>query len=353
MMEIDYEKIIEGIDDHAIINLMTELGADRYRDEDGYIVFPTICHNEDSAEASMKLYFYKDTKLLVCYTEDSNMSLFKFLRTYYETRGIDYDWYEDIYQVILNCSTYKGTDIISSPSYKSIKDKYSVQKKQTELPAYPEGVLDCFIKYYPPEWLCDGITKEAMDKFNIRFSISQNKIIIPHYDVNGRLVGIRGRALNPDEVENVGKYMPVNVEQTWYTHPLSLNLYGLNFNKENIKKSGICYIFEGEKSVLLSENFSTPNCAVAVCGSNLNKFSLNILLRECVPSEIVLCFDNEENQGEDKYFDKLYSICDKYKNYCNFSFIYDRNGLTKHKDSPVDRGEAIFRELVKKRVRVR
>jgi hypothetical protein len=42
----------------------------------------------------------------------------------------------------------------------------------------------------------DGITRAAMDKYNIRFSISQNKIIIPHYNVFGQLVGIRGRALN-------------------------------------------------------------------------------------------------------------------------------------------------------------
>ena len=40
-----------------------------------------------------------------------------------------------------------------------------------------------------------------MDKYNIRFSPTQNKIIIPHYDINGRLVGIRGRALNIEEVE--------------------------------------------------------------------------------------------------------------------------------------------------------
>ena len=75
-----------------------------------------------------------------------------------------------------------------------------------------------------------------MDKFNIRYSTTQNKIIIPHYNADGQLVGIRGRALNEWEVENVGKYMPVQIEGKWYSHPLSLNLYGLNFNKEDIKK---------------------------------------------------------------------------------------------------------------------
>ena len=195
--------------------------------------------------------------------------------------------------------------------------------------------------------------KEAMDRFNILYSISQNKIIIPHYDINNRLVGIRGRALDEWEIENIGKYAPVKIEQIWYKHPLSLNLYGLNINKENIKKNHICYIVEAEKSVLEADSFSIPNCCVAICGSNFNKYGLKLLLKECAPSEIVLCLDNEEKPNEDKYFNKLYSICKKYSNYCNFSFVYDRKHLTDYKDSPTDKGEAIFKELLKGRVKVK
>ena len=162
--------------------------------------------------------------------------------------------------------------------------------------------MDVFIKYYPIEWLNDGISRAAMDKFNIRFSPSQNKIIIPHYDAAGRLVGIRGRALDECEIKNFGKYMPVQIEGKWYSHPLSLNLYGLNFNKENIKNTGIAYIGEAEKFVLQLDSFSIPNCGVAVCGSKLNKYALDILIRECHPREIVICFDQEEEPKSSKYF---------------------------------------------------
>ena len=349
---INYEEIIEGLTTESVINLMTKLGADRYKEEKDYILFPTICHNIDSSEASLKLYFYKNTKLFVCYTNEGTMSIFKFLKTYYETRQIEYDWYNDIYRVILDYSNFNPKEDFVFPAYKSISDKYQ-KNKNKELPEYSKGVLDCFIKKYPVEWLQDGISKEAMDKYNIRFSISQNKIIIPHYDVNGRLIGIRGRALDPYEIENVGKYMPIRVEKTWYTHPLSLNLYGLYQNKENIRRRGICYLVESEKAVMQAESFTEPNCCVAVCGSNFNKFALSILIRECSPSEIIVCFDNEEKEGEDKYFNKLYTLCEKYKNYANFSFVYDRQGLTKLKESPTDRGERIFRELINRRVRVR
>lgn len=281
------------------------------------------------------------------------MSIFKFLRNYYETRQVEYDWYQDIYEVVRDCSNFKGIDGFVVEKYKSLKERYSVARKEVQLPEYSPNVLDCFIKHYPPEWLNEGISRLAMDKFNISYSISQNKIIIPHYDIDGRLVGIRGRALNEWEVENVGKYAPIRVENTWYKHPLSMNLYGLNVNRKNIRAHGLCFLFESEKAVMQMENFHLPNCSAAVCGSNFNKYQLNILMKTCAPHEIVLCFDKEELPGGDKYFNKLWNICQKYKNYCNFSFIYDREGLLDLKDSPTDKGEETFIKLLGKRVIVK
>ena len=344
---MDYQAIVNSIKVEDVIELMKRLGADRYIEKDKYVIFPTICHNVDAEEASMKLYFYKDTKLFMCYTDCSTMSIFKFLKTYYETRDIDYDWYNDIYSVVIDCSSYKPHEGFTKPKYESLKERYRPRKGDNVLPTYSNGILDMFVKLYPVEWLNDGISKITMDKYNIRFSISQNKIIIPHYNVSGQLVGIRGRALNPDEIEQIGKYMPVQIEQKWYAHPLSLNLYGLNYNKENIRNYGVCYIGEAEKFCMQMESFNFPNCSVAVCGSQLNKYQIDLLMRICHPREIVICFDKEEKSGETKYFDKLYNICKKYRNYCNMSFIYDRNNLLNLKESPTDRGQKVFEELVR------
>lgn len=75
-------------------------------------------------------------------------------------------------------------------------------------------------------------------------------------------------------------------------------------------------------------------------------------MKTCAPHEIILCFDKEELPGEDKYFNKLYGICKKYEQYCDFSFIYDRENLLGLKDSPTDKGEDIFNKLLKRRVKV-
>lgn len=349
-MAFDYQEIIDNLTDERVKSILDTLDIP-YEDRGGYLIMPTYCHNHKQEEASRKLYYYKNSKIFVCYTECGGQSIFKFLKNYYEAQGIVYDWHRDIYELVRG-DTKKPHGFIT-PKYLGIRERYSMVRRDVHLPTYSPKVLDCFIKYYPPEWAQENITKEAMDRYNILFSISQNKIIIPHKDVCGNLCGIRGRALNPQEIDIYGKYAPVWIEGKCYSHPLSLNLYGLYENKETIRREGVCFVYEAEKSVLQCESFGIPNCAVAVCGDKFNKFQLNLLLKYCCPQEIVLCFDNEEKKGENKYFNRLWSICQKYKNYCDFSFIYDRKGLTHKKDSPSDRSEAVFKELLSKRVRVR
>ena len=344
---IDYQSIVENLRDEDVFRLLEQLGAEP-TDRGGYFVCKTICHNEDAEEASEKLYYYKNSHLFVCYTECGNMSIFKFLKNYYDARDIVYDWHRDILQVILNCST----SITHAPdAYRSRRGEYEKQDAK-ELPTYPKGILDMFQKYYPVEWLSDGISREAMDKYDIRYSSSWNKIIIPHFNAAGAMIGIRGRALNPQEAEEFGKYVPVQIEGKWYSHPLSLNLYGLDKNKENIKRTGRAYLFEAEKSVLQLEGFDMINCGVATCGSNLNKYQIKLLMKECAPREIIICYDNEEEGKSDKYFNKLYEMCRKYSNYANMSFVYDRKGLSKLKDSPTDNGQEVFEQLLKSRVRI-
>ena len=77
---MDYKEIIDNLKVSSVIELMKKLGADRYKEDDTQIIFPTICHNVDASEASMKLYFYKNTKMFYCYTEEGAMSIFKFLK---------------------------------------------------------------------------------------------------------------------------------------------------------------------------------------------------------------------------------------------------------------------------------
>ena len=101
------------------------------------------------------------------------------------------------------------------------------------------------------------------------------------------------------------------------------------------------------------EGWDFANCSAAVCGSQFNKHALKLLMSEARPKEIVICFDKEEKPGSEDYFNKLYNIGKKYQNYCDFSFIYDRENLLEMKDSPSDKGAEVFWKLYKRRVKVR
>lgn len=353
---MDFKKIAEEIDIDKLKDLMEQLGAALIRETDSYLLYPTICHNENADEASSKLYFYKDKNFFMCYTECGGMSVFKFLEHYYETRNIDYQWHKDIYYPVLALTGKTSLELktanFSTQPKVDYQGRYAASTQKYEFKEWENHVLEVFSKWYPPEWLNDGITKAAMDKFEIKFSISQNKIIIPHRSANGALIGIRARNLDPWVAENVGKYLPIEIENIWYNHPLGMNLYGLDKNWENIKKSGVAFIFEGEKSVLQAESFSAPNCGVAVCGSNLHRNQVKTLIEKAQPKEIIICFDNE-SENDNQYFNKLYEIGKRYSRLVNVSFIYDTKGRLKPKNSPTDQGEELFLELLNERVRIK
>jgi len=343
-----------SLTDKNIIDVFQRLGIDRYEDKPDYIIFPTICHNENAAEASMKLFYYKNNKLFHCYTEcGETFDIFRLLEKYYKTRGIKYNFQQDILSFVKTDAQFLPGINFDTIQYTSIADKYKT-REPTTLKTISNNVMNSFVNYCTKEWLDEGITEKECEKFNIKFSISQNKIVIPHYDINNNLIGIRGRALDPEEIKEKGKYRPITIENHTYAHPLSLNLYGLNKTKIAIKRKHYCIVFEGEKSVLLMERYyGNDNVSVANCGSNLHKTQLKLLLTLGV-SEIIIAYDKENTTKENSetYFNKLYKICTKYNNYCNFSFIFDRENLLEAKDSPIDKGPVIFEQLLRNRVRV-
>lgn len=370
---LDLNKLLEDLSEEDIINIVFSLGGTKYIDAGNALIFQTICHNEAAEDASMKLYYYKENKKFHCYTDcAANFNLYKLIEKVWILRGgalvstkeekknsNDFTFFDTVRYVMNSSNVIVDFNENKKDKYISQRDRYRKKHRSIELPTYPNSTLEIFEKVYPVEWIGEGITNEAMDSFDILYSISRNKIIIPHFNANSELIGIRGRALDKIEAEIFGKYMPIEIENQWYAHPLSQNLYGLNLAKHNIQRKGKVIIFEGEKSCLHYYGFfgEENNISVACCGSSINKAQINLLLKECMPGEIIIAFDKEYEkvnspEGE-KYFNKLYNMCEKYKNYANFSFIYDRNDFLKLKDSPVDKGKEIFQKLYESRVIVK
>ena len=197
-----------------------------------------------------------------------------------------------------------------------------------------------------------------MKKFQIKFYISKNEIVIPHFDLKGRLVGIRCRAIEEDDIENFGKYHPIQVGDILYAHPLQFNLYGGYEHQENIRRRKSAIVVEGEKSVLLDDVYYPDfGNTVAACGSVLNKYHVSLLTNILGVNEIVIAFDKEYEDWKDSkakaYRKKIETMCQRYKLKACFSYIWDYDNLLAEKDSPFDKGKDVFEELYKNRVKIK
>lgn len=217
--------------------------------------------------------------------------------------------------------------------------------------------MDAFVPMAHPMWLHEGITEEAQKRFGIRFSYQQNQIVIPHYDVDGRLIGIRGRAIDKEDLV-YGKYHPMTVGQTMYNHQLGFNLYGVWEHREAIRITKRVVIYEGEKSVMLDDAYyGKYSVAVATCGSQLNRFQINLLIKRLGVNKIILAYDKEFDlpfspEGR-AYRGKLIDKCEKYRGLAEFYYVFDEEGFLDKKDAPCDKGVETLEKLMERKIKIR
>lgn len=350
---IDLNVLEESLTDEKVIELLAFLGNDEYINKDDCIIFKTICHNVDPEDASLKLYYYKKNHRFVCYTEcGDSFNIYTLFERRYKLLGIKYNFYKDIILKISDGNVVHKDNTGFYSVYESNYDKYRKTKPLVNLPHYNKNILNIYTSFATPEWLEDGISEEVMNIYNIKYSIVNNKIIIPHYDIDNNLIGIRGRALNENDLL-IGKYMPVQIEGYTYSHPLSYNLYGLNVVKDNIKKYELAIVAESEKSALQYMTMFGKDKAICVacCGSSFHRYQLDLLL-SCGAKKVLIAFDKEGETWEkrQKYYNKLYNICNKYKNFCKMGFVFDSSNLLNLKDSPFDKGKEIAMKLIEQGV---
>ena len=353
--------IVDSITLHDVKNFLESLGVTQItvNEDKQYLVCPTICHNPINEAESMKLYWYQNNKIFRCYTEcNEAMSIFGLYQKYMALNHYPVT-IEEAEEYVKQCLKHIviNTNKVSY-NYELDLNKYQFNNNIPILDEYPKEVLSYFTHYYHPTWLRDGITPEAMDKFHIGFSLGQNKIIIPHFDINGRLVGIRGRTLDKKEAEAYGKYRPLQIGRITYAHPLQFNLYGIHEHQNGIKMRRQAIIAEAEKSVLLDDGYygDLSNC-VACCGSTFNKYHISLLTNVLGANEIIIALDKEytdwRTEKARKYKERIISMCRKYSNQAVFSYIWDYDNVLEEKDSPFDKGKEVFEHLYKTRVKVR
>lgn len=228
----------------------------------------------------------------------------------------------------------------ATTSCRKFKRPEHKRKVSTNFKTYPNNYME---KYENREdmlaiWESEGISKESLQKFEVRYDSISNRLVYPIRNLNGVIVNIGGRTLDPEWKEKkLRKYMYFS---GWGEMDV---LYGLYENLDAILAKREVIIFEGCKSVLLADSWGIHNTC-ALLTSHCNPQQMKILARLGV--RVVFALDKEVRVRKDYNITRL-------KNYVDVEYLWDRADLTDDKDAPVDKGKEVFLRLYEQRLRYR
>lgn len=328
------------------------------------LISQTICHNIPG-QGSRKLYYYSNTQLFKCFTGclESSFDIFELcIKVKHNQESKEWQLYDAMDYI----ASYFGFDGLAatSPEDRQLED-WEVFKRharqpltsppQIKLKEYNPIILTRFSYPRIERWEKEGITAEVSRKNLIGYYPGGEQITIPHFDIEGRLIGIRGRTLAADQAERYGKYRPLTVNKLTYNHPLSMNLYNLNNSKENIAKAKAAIVFESEKSCLQMASFfgQDGDISVACCGSSISSYHIE-LLRSLGVNELIVAFDRQFIEISDDEFKrlkaKLIHLRQRYGSIMRVTAIFDKRMITPYKASPTDCGKQVFEKLLNERI---
>ena len=354
---MNFKDLREELTDESIKNILSQFNVEPVYEDESSITFPTCCHNLEGG--SPKLVYYKNTKLFHCYTECStSFDIFTLLQKMYLLRGKEIT----LKQAIAICDLDSSHLTVENESLSCNDDIRHMQKLNN---TYTYKVEDINFKVYDKKilkqytfdyhglmpWIEEGIGIEALQRFNIKYDIMNNAIVIPNFDYNGSLIGIRARYFNEEDIKK-GKYRPIYNNGVLYSHPTGRTFYGIFENHKNIERKHTCVIFEGEKSVLLYNTIygNENGIALATLGQNITKDHIQYLLKMKVKN-VILAYDtdyedyNQLMEVEQKYLAKAKIL----EPYFNISYLIDYDFDLPYKSSPIDGGKEIFEKLLKNR----
>lgn len=347
-----WEDIQSSLTEQQVISVLTLLGsAPPVRDKDNNLLFQSVCHDSQS----WKLCYYTESKTFFCYKEWEDFNIFSLVEKVkgYEfpqalkfvCDAIGYSLTNNNNSTnLFNCYAKEDWDILEK--YNTLKAFQEVQNEEI----YDESILKMYSDLYYEGWIEENISVEAMKKYGIKYDIANNRIIIPHRDIQGNLVGIRCRNLDKNAT---AKYCPIQVEDDWYSHSLSNHLYGLYYNQEVIKRLQKVMICESEKASMQAETyFPNNNFVVSCCGSNISLNQIKILLGLGV-KEVQLGMDFDFHQIGDNieylyYQQKILKLARKLIPYFEVYYICGFNEQTLgYKYSPTDFNKELLIEMMK------
>ena len=354
MGKIDVKKLKKSLTLAHHKQIMQALGIPSYSENSTQIVYYTGDKNVDSYKGSPKLYFYKDTSIYVGMTAGRSYDIISLTQTRLSLLKQPCSFL-DACQFILD-TTNINPDSISRVKkeghvydWSNLERFIRVRKYGNQLSEYNRNIIDTLPPLYPQAWIDEGISEETMDKYQIRYYERCNQTVIPCFDDEARLVGVRVRNWDKDRVEQA-KYMPlVTLDGQCYKFNTNQVFYGINYNKPEIERTGKVIIVESEKAVMKLDTYmGRHNIALGMYGSNLGIQRRNQLLKMGV-NTVSYVVDNDFIGQDDEFFEqwreKIRHFIKLWDGFCRVEIVWDNLGLLGPKENATDRTKEIWEQL--------
>ena len=354
MGKIDVKKLKKSLSLAHHKQIMQALGIPSYSENSTQIVYYTGDKNVDSYKGSPKLYFYKDTSIYVGMTAGRSYDIISLTQTRLSLLKQPCSFL-DACQFILD-TTNINPDSISRIKkdghvydWSNLERFVRVRKYGNQLSEYNRNIIDTLPPLYPQAWIDEGISEETMEKYQIRYYERCNQTVIPCFDDEARLVGVRVRNWDKDRVEQA-KYMPlVTLDGQCYKFNTNQVFYGINYNKPEIERTGKVIIVESEKAVMKLDTYmGRHNIALGMYGSNLGIQRRNQLLKMGV-NTVSYVVDNDFIGQDDEFFEqwreKIRHFIKLWDGFCRVEIVWDNLGLLGPKENATDRTKEVWEQL--------
>lgn len=222
-----------------------------------------------------------------------------------------------------------------------LKDIAKKKKKRFSLAdvkpnkTYPETILNQFVKAGHKLFLDDGISLQTQELFDVGFCIQSERITFPIRNGDGEIVGVKGRATKPEDVE-YAKYLFL------YTCNKRQELFNLHRALPHIIESNQVILGESEKFPMLGVEYEQYN-TVSQMGSDIDRIQVELLYQINPDLDVIVAYDKDKSAAEVKELTKIFG-----KRFKKIRGIWDKDDKLSGSESPMDKGKETWEYLYNK-----
>lgn len=317
--------------------------------------------HKNSYDGGTNLVFYPDTKIFTSFSAGRSYDCISLVQTRLNLLGQTCSFL-DACNWILEKTGLDPTKITKPLANNHIYDWSElerfvrVRKYGNQLPEYKRNIIDTLPQLYPQAWIDEGISEETMAKYQIRYYERCNQTVIPCFDDEARLIGVRVRNWDKDRVEQAKYMLLITLNGQCYKFNTNQVFYGINYNKPMIEQTGEVWLGESEKFVQKLDTFYGPkSCALGMYGHQLGLQRRNQLIKMGVKKVVVVpdCdFIGQDDAFFEEWCKSVRRLCDMFKGYCQVDIVWDDSGeLLGPKENATDRDKETWDKLWESRER--